>query len=168
MAVKTLFLVSSILAASTLCAAAVELLNPHDVLNKTRRDMNAFDQRMKGYKAEQQKKEKEAEAKRKNEEAERQKRENAEKALQEAQSRKEEAEKQKREKAEKAVQDAQLKREAAEQRKREREAKAQQAAQKKRDATAAKPAQGASPSPVPTTPPPSSTGVSEPSSTSQP
>jgi hypothetical protein len=52
MAVKTLFLVSSILAASTLSAAAVELLNPHDVLNKTRRDMNAFDQRMKGYKAE--------------------------------------------------------------------------------------------------------------------
>ena len=84
MAVKTLFLVSSILAASTLSAAAVELLNPHDVLNKTRRDMNAFDQRMKGYKAEQQKKEKEAEAKRKNKEAERQKRENAEKALQEA------------------------------------------------------------------------------------
>ena len=81
------------LAASTLCAAAIELLNPHDVLNKTRRDMNAFDQRMKGYKAEQQKKEKEAEAKRKNEEAERQKRENAEKALEEAQSRKEEAEK---------------------------------------------------------------------------
>ena len=87
MAVRTLFLVSSILAASTLCAAAVELLNPHDVLNKTRRDMNAFDQRMKGYKAQQQKKEKEAEAKRKNEEAERQKRANAEKALQEAQSR---------------------------------------------------------------------------------
>ena len=68
MAVKTLFLVSSILAASTLSAAAIEPLNPHDVLNKTRRDMNAFDQRMKGYKAEQQKKEKEAEAKRKNEE----------------------------------------------------------------------------------------------------
>ena len=101
MAVKTLFLVSSILAASAPCAAAVELLNPHDVLNKTRRDMNAFDQRMKGYKAEQQKKEKEAEAKRKQEDAERHK----------------------REKAEKAVQEAQRKREAAEQRRREREAR---------------------------------------------
>ena len=45
-----------------------------------------FDNRMKQYKAEQQKQEKEAEAKRKQEEAERQKREKAEKALQEAQT----------------------------------------------------------------------------------
>src|SRR3954452_19741616 len=144
MAVKTLFLVSSILAASTLSAAAVELLNPHDVLNKTRRDMNAFDQRMKGYKAEQQKKEKEAEAKRKQEDAERHK----------------------REKAEKAVQEAQRKREAAEQRRREREAKAQQAAQKKQDAAATMSgAPGASATNTPTQP---STGVSEAGSTSPP
>ena len=70
MAVKTLVLVSSILTASTLSVAGVELLNPHDVLNKTRRDMNEFDNRMRQYKAEQQKKEKEAEAKRKQEDAE--------------------------------------------------------------------------------------------------
>jgi len=70
MAVKTLVLVSSILAASTLSVAGVERLNPHDVLNKTRRDMNEFDNRMRQYKAEKQKKEKEAEAKRKQEDAE--------------------------------------------------------------------------------------------------
>jgi septal ring factor EnvC (AmiA/AmiB activator) len=146
MDVKTLFLVASVLVASTLSVAGVELLNPHDVLNKTRRDMNEFDQRMKGYKAEQHKKEKEAEAKRKQDEAERQKREQAEKALQEAQR----------------------KREAADQQKREKEAKAQQEGQKKRDA-AAKPVKGAPPSSATPTPPQPSTEVSEPSSpTSQP
>jgi len=146
MRVVRFYLAVSVLTASTLGVAAVELTNPHDVLNKSRRDMNEFDQRMKEYKAEQQKKEREAEVKRKQEEAERQK----------------------REQAEKAVQDAQRKREAAEQLKREREAKAQQAAQKKRDAGAAKPAQGASPLQVPATPPQSSTGLPESSSTSQP
>ena len=49
MAVKTLVLVSSILAASTLSVAGVELLNLHDVLNKTRCDMNEFDNRMRQY-----------------------------------------------------------------------------------------------------------------------
>jgi len=140
MGVKTLFLVASFLVASTLSVAAVELLNPHDVLNKTRRDMNEFDQRMKGYKAEQQKEEKEREAKRKIEEAEQQKREKAERALQEAQR----------------------KREAAEQRKREREEKALQEAQRKRDAAAAKEGKGAPPSSATDTPSQPSTGVSEP------
>src|SRR5829696_6468012 len=107
MDVKTLFLVASVLVASTLSVAGVELLNPHDVLNKTRRDMNEFDQRMKGYKAEQQKKEKEAEAKRKQEEAERQKREKAEKALQEAQRKREAADQRKRVREEKVLQEAQ-------------------------------------------------------------
>src|SRR5215218_5857742 len=100
MSIRALFLVACILATSALDAAAVELINPHDVLNQTRRDLNAFDQRMKGYKAEQQKQEKEAEAKRKQEEAERQK---AEKALQEARQ-KQEVE---RENTEKALQEAQ-------------------------------------------------------------
>ena len=141
MGVKTLFLVASFLVASTFSVAAVELLNPHDVLNKTRRDMNEFDQRMKGYKAEQQKKEKEAEAKRKQEEAERQKREQAEKALEEAQR----------------------KLEVAEQRKREKEQKVLQEAQRKRDAATAKPVKGAPPSSATPSSQPS-TGVLEPSS----
>ena len=38
--VRTLFLVAALLAASPFDAAAVELINPHDVLNQTRRDLN--------------------------------------------------------------------------------------------------------------------------------
>ena len=165
--VRTLVLVACIFATSTPDAVAVELINPHDVLNQTRRDMIDLDKRLERDKAARQKDEKEREARQKQEEAERQKRENAEKALQEAQRKREEAEKQKREKAEKVVQEAQRKREAAEQRKREREAKAQQTAQKKQG-TAAKPAEGASPSPAPTTPAQPSTGIPEPGSTGQP
>ena len=130
---------------STLNVAAVERINPLDVLERSRREDVEFDNRMKQYKAEQQKQEKEREARQKQDEAERQKQEKAEKALQEAHR----------------------KREAAEQRKREREAKAQEA-QKKQDATAAKASPGASPSSATTTLPPTSTGMSEPSSASQP
>src|SRR5215203_543186 len=82
MGIRALFLVACILATSALDAAAVERINPHDVLNQTRRDLNAFDKRRERDKAEQQKQEKEGEARHKQEEAER---EQAEKALQEAQ-----------------------------------------------------------------------------------
>ena len=113
MRVVRLCLAISILAASTLSVSAVQLVNPLDVLKRSQREDTEFDNRMRQYKAEQQKQEKERAARQKQEEAVRQKRENAEKALQEAQRKREEAEKQKREKAEKAVQDAQRKREAA-------------------------------------------------------
>ena len=152
MGIRALFLVACILATSALDAAAVERINPHDVLNQTRRDLNAFDKRRERDKAEQQKQEKEAEAKRKQEEAERQKAEKAEKALQEAQRKREaaeqqkqekeaeakhkqeEAERQKAEKAEKALQEAERKREAAEQQKRAREEKEREARQKQEEA----------------------------------
>jgi chemotaxis protein histidine kinase CheA len=154
MSIRALFLVACILAISGLDAAAVERINPHDVLNQTRRDLNAFDKRRERDKAEQQKQEKEAEAKRKQEEAERQKAEKAEKALQEAQRKREaaeqqkqaredkerearqkqeEAERQKAEKAEKALQEAQRKREAAEQQKQEKQEK-QEKEDKEREA----------------------------------
>ena len=129
MGVRTLFLVVSILAASTLDAAAVELINPHDVLNQTRRGLNEFDKRMERDKAEQQKEEKARKARQKQEEAEKQKREKAEKALQEAQRKRDVAEQQKRATEEKALQEAQRKREAAEQQKQAREERARQEAQ---------------------------------------
>src|SRR5215210_7236240 len=91
MSIRALFLVACILATSGLDAAAVDRINPHDVLNQTRRDLNAFDKRMERDKAEQQKQEKEAEAKRKQEEAERPNREQVEQALQEAQRKREAA-----------------------------------------------------------------------------
>src|SRR4051812_18254098 len=155
MSIRALFLVACILAISGLDAAAVERINPHDVLNQTRRDLNAFDKRRERDKAEQQKQEKEAEAKRKQDEAERQKAEKAEKALQEAQRKREAAEQQtrareekerearqiqdeaerlKREQAEKALQEAARKREAAEQQKRAREEKEREARQKQEEA----------------------------------
>src|SRR5215212_8500848 len=155
MGIRALFLVACILAISGLDGAAVERINPHDVLNQTRRDLNAFDKRRERDKAEQQKQEKEAEAKRKQDEAERQKAEKAEKALQEAQRKREaaeqqkrekedkdrearqkqdEAERQKAEKAEKALQEAQRKREAAEQQKQAREEKEREARQKQEEA----------------------------------
>src|SRR5215212_8904392 len=152
MGIRALFLVACILAISGLDGAAVERINPHDVLNQARRDLNAFDKRMERDKAEQQKQEKEAEAKRKQDEAERQKAEKAEKALQEAQRKREaaeqqkqekeaeakrkqdEAERQKAEKAEKALQEAQRKREAAEQQKQAREDKEREARQKQEEA----------------------------------
>jgi len=82
--VRTLVLVASLLAASPFNAAAVELINPHDVLSQTRRHLTEFNKRTERDKAERQKEEKEREARQKQEGAERQKREKAEKALQEA------------------------------------------------------------------------------------
>jgi len=112
MGVRKLFLVTSLLAASTMSAAAVELVNPHDVLKRSQREGIEFDKRMERYRAEREKEEKERAAKRKIEEAEQQKREKAEKALQEAQRKLEAAEQRKREK-EKVLQEAQRKRDAA-------------------------------------------------------
>src|SRR3954453_1767476 len=129
--VRTLVLVASLLAASTLDVAAVELVNPHDVLNQTRRDMIELDKRTERDKAERQKEEKEREARQKQEAAERQKREKAEKTLQEAQRKREAAEQQKRAAEEKALQEAQRKREAAEQQGREEQTLQ---AQRKREA----------------------------------
>src|SRR4051794_20921257 len=155
MGVRALFLVACILAISGLDAAAVERINPHDVLNQTRRDLNTFDKRRERDKAEQQKQEKEAEAKRKQDEAERQKAEKSEKALQEAQRKREAAEQQTRareekerearqiqdeaerlkpEQAEKALQEAAPKGEGAEQQKRAREEKDREARQKQEEA----------------------------------
>src|SRR3954470_18404006 len=132
--VRRLVLVAFLLAASTLDVAAVELVNPHDVLNQTRRDMIELDKRTERDKAERQKEEKEREARQKQEAAERQKREKAEKTLQGAQRKREAAEQQKRAREEKALQEAQRKREAAEQQKRAAEEKALQEAQRKREA----------------------------------
>src|SRR3954464_13497851 len=81
--VRTLVLVAALLAASPFPAAAVERINPHDVLNQTRPDLIEFDKRTERDKAARQKEEKERVARQKQEEAERQKQEKAEKALQE-------------------------------------------------------------------------------------
>jgi cobalamin biosynthesis Mg chelatase CobN len=148
MSIRALFLVACILAISGLDAAAVERINPHDVLNQTRRDLNAFDKRMERDKAEQQKQEKEAEAKRKQDEAERQKAEKAEKALQEAQRKREAAEQQKQ--AREA--EAKRKQDEAERPNREQAEQALQEAQRKREAAAAEAAKGASLSSPTTTP----------------
>src|SRR4051812_16639613 len=129
--VRTLVLVAFLLAASPFDAVAVELVNPHDVLNQTRRDMIELDKRTERDKAERQKEEKEREARQKQEEAERQKREKAEKALQGAQRKREAAEQQKRATEEKALQEAHRKREGAEQQAREEAAR--QEAQRKRE-----------------------------------
>jgi cobalamin biosynthesis Mg chelatase CobN len=157
MGIRALFLVACILAISGLDAAAVERINPHDVLNQTRRDLNAFDKRMERDKAEQQKQEKEAEAKRKQDEAERQKAEKAEKALQEAQRKREAAEQQKQAREDKE-REARQKQEEAERPNREQAEQAQQEAQRKREAAAAEAAKGASLSSPTTTPSRPSTG----------
>src|SRR5215207_1832613 len=154
MSIRALFLVACILAISGLDGAAVERINPHDVLNQTRRDLNAFDKRRERDKAEQQKQEKEAEAKRKQDEAERQKAEKAEKALQEAQRKREAAEQQKQEKEA----EAKRKQDEAERQNREQAEQAQQEAQRKREAAAAEAAKGASLSSPTTTPSRPATG----------
>src|SRR5215207_5573402 len=77
----TLFASVFLLVATSLPAMAVELVNPHAVLEETRRHLIEFDKRMQRYKAERQKEEKELEARQKREEAERREREKAEKAL---------------------------------------------------------------------------------------
>src|SRR4051794_40350440 len=132
--VGTLVLVAALLAASPFPAAAVERINPHDVLNQTRPDLIEFDKRTERDKAARQKEEKERVARQKQEEAERQKQEKAEKALQEAQRKREAAEQQKRATEEKVRQEAERKREAAEQQKRATEEKVRQEARRKREA----------------------------------
>ena len=57
MDVSKLFLVNAILAASTMSVAAVELINPHDVLKRSKREGIEFDKRMERYKAEREKEE---------------------------------------------------------------------------------------------------------------
>src|SRR5215207_7003995 len=157
MSIRALFLVACILAISGLDGAAVERINPHDVLNQTRRDLNAFDKRRERDKAEQQKQEKEAEAKRKQDEAERQKAEKAEKALQEAQRKREAAEQQKQAREDKERK-ARQKQGEAERPNREQAEQAQQEAQRKREAAAAEAVKGASLSSPTTTPSRPSTG----------
>ena len=55
MGARKLFLVASILAASTMSVAAVELINPHDVLKRSKREGIEFDKWMERYKAEREK-----------------------------------------------------------------------------------------------------------------
>ena len=126
----TLFASVFLLVASSLPVMAVELVNPHAVLEETRRHLMEFDKRMQRYKAERQKEEKELQARQKREEAERHK---EEKELQ-ARQKREEAERREREKAEKALAEARRKRDAAEQQKRMRAEKEQQARQKQEQA----------------------------------
>ena len=114
----TLFASVFLLVASSLPVMAVELVNPHAVLERTRRDLMEFDKRMQRYKAERQKEEKELQARQKREEAERREREKAEKALAEARRKRDAAEQQKRMRAEKEQQ-ARQKQEQAERQKAE-------------------------------------------------
>ena len=125
----TLFASVFLLVASSLPVMAVELVNPHAVLEETRRHLMEFDKRMQRYKAERQKDEKELEARQKREEAERREREKAEKALAEARRKRDAAEQQKRMRAEKEQQ-ARQKQEQAERQK----AEALQEAERQRDA----------------------------------
>ena len=126
----TLFASVFLLVASSMPVMAVELVNPHAVLEETRRHLMEFDKRMQQYKAERQKEEKELEARQKREEAERREREKAEKALAEARRNRDAAEQQKRVREEKEQQ-AREKQEEAERQKRE----ALQEAERQRDAT---------------------------------
>jgi hypothetical protein len=137
--------------ASSLAVRAVELVNPHAVLEQTRRDLMEFDKRMQRYKAERRKEEKELEARQMREEAERREREKAELALAETRRKRDAAEQQKRVREEKeqaarrkqeeaerqkreALQEAQRQRDVAEEQKRAIAATEQEARQKQEDA----------------------------------
>ena len=137
--------------ASSLAARAVELVNPHAVLEQTRRDLKEFDKRMQRYKAERRKEEKELEARQMREEAERRQREKAEMALAETRRKRDAAEQEKRVREEKerearrkqeeanrqereALQEAQRQRDFAEEQKRAIAATEQEARQKQEDA----------------------------------
>ena len=126
----TLFASVFLFFASSLPVMAVEMVNPHAVIEETRRHLMEFDKRMQQYKTERQKDEKELEARQKREEAERREREKAEKALAEARRKRDAAEQQKRVREEKEQQ-ARQKQEEAERQKRE----ALQEAERQRDAT---------------------------------
>jgi len=139
------------LAAFSLAVMAVELVNPHAVLEQTRRDLMEFDKRMQRYKAERRKEEEELEARKKREEAEQREREKAELALAETRRKRDAAEQQKRVREEKeqaarrkqeeaerqkreALQEAQRQRDVAEEQKRAIAATEQEARQKQQDA----------------------------------
>ena len=125
----TLFASVFLLVATILPGIAVELVNPHTVLEETRRHMMEFDKRMQRSKAERQNDEKQLQARQKREEAERREREKTEKALAEAQRKRDAAEHQRRMREEKQQQ-ARQKQEEAERQKRE----ALQEIQRQRDA----------------------------------
>ena len=139
------------LAAFSLAVMAVELVNPHAVLEQTRRDLMEFDKRMQRYKAERRKEEEELKARQKREEAEQREREKAELALAETRRKRDAAEQQKRVREEKeqaarrkqeeaerqkreALQEAQRQRDVAEEQKRAIAATEQEARQKQEDA----------------------------------
>jgi colicin import membrane protein len=147
----TLFASVFLFVATSLPAMAVELVNPHAVLEETRRHLMEFDKRMQRYKAERQKDEKELQARQKREEAERREREKTEKALAEAQRKRDAAEQQKRMREEKeqqarqtqepaerqkreALQETQRQRDAAEEQKRAREETEREARQRQEEA----------------------------------
>src|SRR3954453_20484889 len=117
MHIAMLCLALVLVAATSTHVAAVELVNPLQVLERSRRAGIEFDQRMKRDKAEQQKRDNEQKAQR-----------------------------DKQEKEQKAQQDTQRKSAEAEQRKRERDQKAEADAQRKRETSAAKRKAGAQPS----------------------
>jgi DNA repair exonuclease SbcCD ATPase subunit len=136
---------------SSVAVVAVELVDPHAVLEQTRRDLKAFDKRMQRYKAERLKEEKELEARQMREEAERREREKAEMALAETRRKRDAAEQEKRVREEKerearrkqeeanrqereALQEAQRQRDLAEEQKRAIAATEQEARQKQEDA----------------------------------
>jgi chemotaxis protein histidine kinase CheA len=147
----TLFASVFLFVATSVPVMAVELVNPHAVLEETRRHLMEFDKRMQRYKAERQKEEKELEARQKREEAERREREKAELALAETRRKRDAAEQQKRVREEKeqaarrkqeeaerqkreALQEAQRQRDVAEEQKRAIAATEQEARQKQEDA----------------------------------
>src|SRR3954464_8439262 len=73
MSIAKLCWAALIIGVSTLSAGAVELVNPHQVLERSRREDIEFDKRMKRDAAEQRRLTKEQEAKRTKEDAEREK-----------------------------------------------------------------------------------------------
>jgi len=118
LAFAALFASVFLFVATSLPVMAVELVNPHAVLEETRRDLMEFDKRMQRYKAERQKDEKELQARQKREEAERREGEKAEKALAEAQRKRDASEQQNRVRVEKE-REARQKQEEVERQKRE-------------------------------------------------
>jgi hypothetical protein len=82
MSIARICLAGSIMAASTLSAGAVELVNPHQVLEHSRREGIEFDKRMKRDAAEQRRLAKEQEAKRKKEDAQTEQEKKAQEAQQ--------------------------------------------------------------------------------------
>ena len=141
----TLFAVGSSVAPSA-PAVAVELVDPHAVLDQTRRDLIEFDKRMQRYKAEQRKEEarqqREATERERAEKAQhsaRRKREIAEQQTRAREEREREAQRRlqeeaERERAEKALQETQRQRDASEEQMRAREVEQREARHKEEEA----------------------------------